>query len=129
VLLAHPWQGGFRTEAQLGVQAPVQFWEPLGFASDNNEETFNRRRRVELKHGRVSMLAGIGYFVPECYSFPGYLSPSEGLKFEDVPMAWQHFPRFLLLGGHNTVISVDSASSISCKNVWQRALFCILTWA
>jgi len=78
-------QGGFRPEAQLGVQAPVQFWDPLGLASDNNEETFNRRRRVELKHGRVSMLAVIGYIVPEYYRFPGYLSPSENLKFEDVP--------------------------------------------
>jgi len=78
-------QGGFRPETQLGVQAPVQFWDPLGLASDNNEETFNRRRRVELKHGRVSMLAVIGYIVPEYYRFPGYLSPSENLKFEDVP--------------------------------------------
>jgi len=66
-------QGGFRPEAQLGVQAPVQFWDPLGLASDNNEETFNRRRRVELKHGRVSMLAVIGYIVPEYYRFPGYV--------------------------------------------------------
>jgi len=78
-------QGGFRPEAQLGVQAPVQFWDPLGLASDNNEETFNRRRRVELKHGRVSMLAVIGYIVPEYYRFPGYSSPSENLTFEDVP--------------------------------------------
>jgi len=76
---------GFRPEKQLGVQAPVQFWDPLGLSADGNEETFNRRRRVELKHGRVSMLAVIGYIVPEYYRFPGYLSPSEGLKFEDVP--------------------------------------------
>jgi len=76
---------GFRPEQQLGIQAPVQFWDPLGLAADGNEETFNRRRRVELKHGRVSMLAVIGYIVPEYYRFPGYLSPSENLKFEDVP--------------------------------------------
>jgi len=72
---------GFRPEQQLGIQAPVQFWDPLGLAADGNEETFNRRRRVELKHGRVSMLAVIGYIVPEYYRFPGYLSPSENLKF------------------------------------------------
>ena len=26
-----------------------------------------------------------GYIVPEYYKFPGYLSPSLGLKFADVP--------------------------------------------
>mmetsp|Transcript_21676 Transcript_21676/g.68462 ORF Transcript_21676/g.68462 Transcript_21676/m.68462 type:complete len:155 (-) Transcript_21676:372-836(-) len=36
-------------------------------------------------HGRVSMLACIGYIVPEYFKFPGYLAPSIGLKFEDVP--------------------------------------------
>ena len=31
------------------------------------------------------MYATIGYIVPEYYKFPGYLSPSLGLKFSDVP--------------------------------------------
>merc|ERR1711953_1341975 len=35
--------------------------------------------------GRVSMLACIGYIVPEYVRFPGYLSPSEGIKFSEVP--------------------------------------------
>merc|ERR1712176_444407 len=39
----------------------------------------------ELKHGRVSMYACIGYFVPEYAKWPGYLSPSGGIKFSDVP--------------------------------------------
>merc|ERR1712151_1091618 len=38
-----------------------------------------------LKHGRVSMYACIGYFVPEYTKFGGYLSPSLGIKFSDVP--------------------------------------------
>ena len=32
-----------------------------------------------------AMYATIGYIVPEYYKFPGYLSPSLGLKFSDVP--------------------------------------------
>ena len=32
-----------------------------------------------------AMYATIGYIVPEYYKFPGYLSPSLGLKFADVP--------------------------------------------
>ena len=31
------------------------------------------------------MYATIGYIVPEYVRFPGYLSPSLGLKFSDVP--------------------------------------------
>jgi len=70
---------------EAGVQDPVGFWDPLGFSDDKDEATFKRRRAVEIKHGRVCMYATIGYMVPEYFKFPGYLSPSENLKFEDVP--------------------------------------------
>ena len=32
-----------------------------------------------------AMYATMGYIVPEYFKFPGYLSPSLGLKFSDVP--------------------------------------------
>merc|ERR1711870_57915 len=70
---------------EAGVQDPVGFWDPLGLSDDKDEATFKRRRAVEIKHGRVCMYATIGYMVPEYYKFPGYLSPSQELKFEDVP--------------------------------------------
>merc|ERR1712039_387806 len=44
-------------ESELGVQAPVGFWDPLGLSRDGNSEVFRRRRVTEIKHGRVSMLA------------------------------------------------------------------------
>merc|ERR1712203_115252 len=72
-------------ENELGVQAPVGFWDPAGFCSDGDADAFKRRRTMELKHGRVSMIACLGYIVPEYFKFPGFLSPSAGLKFEDVP--------------------------------------------
>merc|ERR1712032_1745113 len=72
-------------ENELGVQAPVGFWDPVGYTKDGNVDLFRRRREVELKHGRVSMIATIGYFVPEYFKFPGDLSPSLGIKFADVP--------------------------------------------
>merc|ERR1712003_263410 len=73
-------------ESELGVQAPVGFWDPVGFTKDGNAEDFARRRQTELKHGRISMLATMGYITPELTGkFPGYLSPSMGLKFADVP--------------------------------------------
>jgi len=73
-------------ENELGVQAPLGFWDPLGFTSDGNVDDFKRRRSTEIKHGRISMLATMGYITPELTGkLPGYLSPSAGLKFEDVP--------------------------------------------
>merc|ERR1712060_694764 len=73
-------------ENELGVQDPVGFWDPAGFTADGNVENFQRRRQTELKHGRVSMLATMGYITPEITGkLPGYLSPSMGIKFADVP--------------------------------------------
>merc|ERR1719446_199378 len=73
-------------ENELGVQAPVGFWDPLGLSSDGDVAVFKRRRETEIKHGRVSMLAAMGYITPELTGkLPGYLSPSMGLKFADIP--------------------------------------------
>merc|ERR1711869_3045 len=73
-------------ESELGVQEPVGFWDPLGFTADGDVASFKRRRSVELKHGRICMLATMCYITPEITGkLPGYLSPSAGLKFADIP--------------------------------------------
>ncbi|CAJ1344147.1 unnamed protein product, partial [Effrenium voratum] len=72
-------------EGELGVQPPVGFWDPLGLSADGDVEVFKRRRETELKHGRISMYACMGYIVPEYFKFPGELSPKMGLKFADIP--------------------------------------------
>merc|ERR1711972_1104265 len=73
-------------ESELGVQAPVGFWDPAGFTADGSTENFARRRQTELKHGRICMLATMGYITPEVTGkFPGSISPSTDLKFEDIP--------------------------------------------
>merc|ERR1712204_6605 len=73
-------------ESELGVQEPVGFWDPLGLSADGDSATFLRRRESEIKHGRISMLATMGYITPELTGkFPGTLSPSEGVSFADIP--------------------------------------------
>ena len=54
-------------ENELGVQAPTGFWDPAGFTADGSVENFQRRRQTELKHGRISMLATMGYITPEIF--------------------------------------------------------------
>merc|ERR1711963_627412 len=72
-------------ESELGVQAPVGFWDPAGLSKDGDADAFKRRRVTEIKHGRVSMFAALGYIVPEYFKWPGYLAPTAGIKFADVP--------------------------------------------
>jgi len=106
-------------ESELGVQAPVGFWDPLGLSKDGDVETFKRRRETELKHGRVSMFAAIGYIVPEYYKLPGYLSPSADLKFADVPNGLAAISKvptegwlqwIALCGGYELVVNVPNPS-------------------
>merc|ERR1719149_289939 len=72
-------------EGNIGDQPPLGFWDPAGFCKDGDVEIFLRRRNVEIKHGRVSMFACIGFIVPEYFKIPGDLPPSQGVTFSDVP--------------------------------------------
>merc|ERR1712232_1059746 len=73
-------------ESELGVQSPTGFWDPLGFTRDGSEENFKRRRASEIKHGRISMLATMGYITPEITGkLPGALSPSLKVSYANIP--------------------------------------------
>ena len=54
-----------------------------GLSSNIDKTTFDYYRASEIKHGRVAMLAVLGYIVPEVYKFPGEIAP--GIKFADIP--------------------------------------------
>merc|ERR1712039_920530 len=81
-------------ENELGVQAPVGFWDPLGLSKDGDAAVFRRRRITEIKHGRISMLATMGYITPQLLGkFPGYLSFSNDVKFADIPVGLGAFSK------------------------------------
>eukprot|EP00984_Skeletonema_dohrnii_P015582 scaffold6767_cov117-Skeletonema_dohrnii-CCMP3373.AAC.7 len=46
---------------ELGAQAPLGFFDPLGLVADGDKDNFDRLRWVELKHGRIAMLGVVGY--------------------------------------------------------------------
>ena len=50
-------------ESELGSQAPLGFFDPLGLLDDADQERFDRLRYVEIKHGRVCQLAFLGQIV------------------------------------------------------------------
>merc|ERR1719326_2781535 len=73
-------------ESELGATGPLlPYWDPLGLGTNASPEKFRRWRAVEIKHGRIAMAATTGYIVQSILRFPGYLSPSAGVKFEDLP--------------------------------------------
>jgi len=69
--------------SEIGAQPPTGFFDPLKLSKGISPERFELYRTAEMKHGRVAMLAILGYIAPETYRFPGELA--YGLKFEDVP--------------------------------------------
>ena len=71
-------------ESELGAQAPLGFWDPLGFLDRADQETFDRLRYVELKHGRVSQLAFVGNLITRAgYHLPGNITPDS--TFDSYP--------------------------------------------
>ena len=68
---------------EIGALPPTGFFDPLKLSKGISPERFSLYRTAEMKHGRVAMLAVIGYVVPEFYRFPGEIA--YGLKFADVP--------------------------------------------
>jgi len=72
-------------EYEVGAQPPLGFFDPLGMVADGDREKFDRLRYVELKHGRISMLAVVGYLVTEAgFRLPGDIDLS-GRTFESIP--------------------------------------------
>ena len=71
------------SEGDIGVLPPLGVYDPLGLISKRN---MARYEVMEIKHGRAAMLGFLHIVLIEAGArFPGYLSPSSGLKFSDVP--------------------------------------------
>jgi hypothetical protein len=62
---SHLQLSAFTVDTIPGALAPVGIFDPLGFAAKADEATLKRYREAELTHGRVSMLAVVGFLVGE----------------------------------------------------------------
>merc|ERR1711937_294897 len=73
-----------------GVLPPMGFFDPLGFCSadDITEGKIKFYREVELKHGRVGMLAALGFVVGENFHplFGGDIDVPSYLAFQETPL-------------------------------------------
>merc|ERR1719389_1193682 len=67
-------------EDALGSQPPLGFYDPLGLVSSGDQEQFDRLRYVEIKHGRISMLAFLGNIITRAgIHLPGNIIPRAGI--------------------------------------------------
>eukprot|EP00613_Pedinella_sp_CCMP2098_P001795 CAMPEP_0171623364 /NCGR_PEP_ID=MMETSP0990-20121206/17898_1 /TAXON_ID=483369 /ORGANISM="non described non described, Strain CCMP2098" /LENGTH=205 /DNA_ID=CAMNT_0012189545 /DNA_START=103 /DNA_END=720 /DNA_ORIENTATION=- len=82
-------------ESEVGAQPPLGLFDPLMLLDGADQERFDRLRFVEVKHGRVAMLAMVGHLtttaglrLPGDIDFAGtsFASISSGIKgLNEVP--------------------------------------------
>jgi glutamine phosphoribosylpyrophosphate amidotransferase len=61
----------------VGALDPVGLFDPLGFAEKADDNTLKRYREAELTHGRVAMLAVVGFLVGEQVEGSSFLFDSQ----------------------------------------------------
>merc|ERR1712072_484097 len=112
-----------------GINDPIfggtpegKIWDPLGLGAD--EASLYRRRCVEIKHGRVCMVAFLGMTVgPNDLFTPSHalLSPSQDLHFDDIPggiaaidavpaAGWLQI--FALVGAHELTVAKQDYTKV-----------------
>merc|ERR1712061_761180 len=71
-----------------GVVAPLGFFDPLGFSAKVPQGKLLFYREVELKHGRVCMLAALGILVAEQFHplFGGNIDVPAYIAFQQTPL-------------------------------------------
>merc|ERR1719157_338458 len=78
----------FDVKELAGITAPLGFFDPVGFTTDKSEGKIRFYREVELKHGRLGMLAALGFLVGENFHplFGGDIDAPAYLAFQQTPL-------------------------------------------
>ena len=89
---AKNWQDSFTINNLPGALPPMGVWDPLGF-SKADEKTLKKYREAEVTHGRVAMLAVVGFLVGEAvegssFLFDAQISGPAISHFTQVPDGW-----------------------------------------
>lgn len=101
----------------IGAVAPTGYFDPLGFAQFGITLTeIKRNRESEVMHGRVAMLATVGYFVGESFSGPFHLVGPANDQLQQMP-SWA----FVILSG-----AIAAAELNRARIGWQEPDF--RTW-
>jgi len=107
-----------KAEDMAGVTAPMGLFDPLGFSTDVSTGKLLFFREVELKHGRVGMLAALGFLVGENFHplFGGDIDVPAYVAFQQTPLQ-KFWPAVLLAISIPEVFSVFSFNSPFGMNI------------
>jgi hypothetical protein len=89
----------FDPSTQLGAMAPLGFFDPAGFSKVGDEEGFRNLRTAELKHGRVAMMAALGFVAQQYIKFPGFETVPAGVGAVTTPPGIYGFVALFLIAG------------------------------
>merc|ERR1719324_984997 len=88
-------------KAMPGATDPLGFFDPLGYCSQEGitEGKVRFFREAELKHGRVAMLASVGFLIAEQFHplFGGDVNVPSYVAFQATPLQQSFFPVVLSL--------------------------------
>eukprot|EP00747_Dinoflagellata_sp_TGD_P153397 gnl/TRDRNA2_/TRDRNA2_177387_c0_seq2.p1 gnl/TRDRNA2_/TRDRNA2_177387_c0~~gnl/TRDRNA2_/TRDRNA2_177387_c0_seq2.p1 ORF type:complete len:389 (+),score=84.33 gnl/TRDRNA2_/TRDRNA2_177387_c0_seq2:118-1167(+) len=77
-----------KAQDMAGITAPTGFFDPLGLSADLPAGRLLFYREVEIKHGRVAMLASLGFLVGEQFHplFGGNIDVPSYIAFQATPL-------------------------------------------
>lgn len=108
-----------------GVTEPLDFFDPIGFTKDITDGRKRFYREVELKHGRLAMLAALGFLVGEQFhplfggdiDVPSYVAFQETLSRLPIPSSYI-YPSIALAIAIPEIFSVFSFNSPAGGEPW-----------
>lgn len=99
-------------ENELGAQAPLGFFDPLGVVNNGDRDKFDRLRFTELKHGRVCMLGVVGYLATEAgMRVPAFADLPAGFAAVTAIPDWGFYQVLFFIGILETEVMKDAAGT------------------
>lgn len=97
-------------EGAFGPSKPYNF-DPLGFA-EKNPDMVPWYREAELKHGRIAMLASVGFVAPEFTRMPGEMFQGiSSVEAHDALIKTSMVQLLLWIGLFETVVGIPAAAA------------------
>jgi len=115
----------FNPRTEIGAQMPAGYFDPLNLVKKgpygSPEENFYHYRGIELKHGRIAMAATVGMLTQQVTRFEGFVSPSQNIKFADVPNGLGALKGLPLEGWVQLVVLIGAHEVLVKPNLKKKA--------
>ena len=114
-----PPPSAFDVKSLPGITGPLGFFDPVGFSEGATEGKIRFYREVELKHGRVAMLAALGFPLAEQFHplFGGKIDVPSYIAFQETPLQ-TFWPAVMITISVFEVFSVFSFNSPFGGETW-----------